>query len=232
VTEQVRQGTQQAVQQAQDAASQLTETARTQARSMASSQKDRAAQGINDLAGALRHSSDELRQSDSAPIAGVLDGVAGRVESAGTYLQTHDVDTLRRDAEDWARRNSGLFIGGAFLIGLAAARFLKSSSPASSYEGYEGYRARYGYPGDYSPRGGYGAGYDYGTQRSAGIADNSSYSYGHMAGNDDIVGSAPTVDRGYSTDLMSAAYAEPATTVEFELDDSTGVSDVTSGESH
>ena len=30
------------------------------------------------------------------------------------------------DAEDWARRNPALFLGGAFALGLLASRFLKS----------------------------------------------------------------------------------------------------------
>jgi predicted AlkP superfamily pyrophosphatase or phosphodiesterase len=54
--------------------------------------------------------------------------VADRVERASTYLEEHDLDELMVEAEDFARRQPELFIGGAFTLGLLAARFLKSSA--------------------------------------------------------------------------------------------------------
>jgi hypothetical protein len=87
-----------------------------------------------------------------------------------------------QEAERYARQNPWVFLGGAFAVGLAAARFLKSSAPRPSYgnssgsygtSGESGSRGGYGYAGqgssyaggsdyesgDYSPRPTYGAGY-------------------------------------------------------------------------
>ena len=41
-----------------------------------------------------------------------------------------EVEDLVNRTESWARQNPALFLGGAFVIGVLGARFLKSSRPA------------------------------------------------------------------------------------------------------
>lgn len=57
----------------------------------------------------------------------------GQVERLARYLHDRDVRQVVSDVEDLARRSPGMFLGGAFVIGLAASRFLKSSRPAPDF---------------------------------------------------------------------------------------------------
>jgi hypothetical protein len=52
---------------------------------------------------------------------------SGQMERAATYLQGRDMHQLVKDAEEFARRSPGIFLGTTFLLGLAASRFLRSS---------------------------------------------------------------------------------------------------------
>ena len=45
------------------------------------------------------------------------------------YLRGKDFDRMVDDLEGFARRQPALFLGGAFMLGLLAARFLKSGNP-------------------------------------------------------------------------------------------------------
>jgi hypothetical protein len=119
------------------------------------SQKDRAAQGIGSLAGALRQAGQQLRDQDQQAVPQYIDTVAGQVERFSNYLQSSDVRDLLDEVETFARRQPALFLGGAFALGLLGARFLKSSSEQGTYAG-EHTAAR---NQDYGRRPGYGRRY-------------------------------------------------------------------------
>jgi hypothetical protein len=51
-----------------------------------------------------------------------------QVRRAADWLENTNVEELTQRTEDFARRQPALFIGGAFALGIVAARFLKSSS--------------------------------------------------------------------------------------------------------
>ncbi len=51
-----------------------------------------------------------------------------QVRRAADWLEQTNVEELTQRTEDFARRQPALFIGGAFALGIVAARFLKSSS--------------------------------------------------------------------------------------------------------
>jgi len=53
-----------------------------------------------------------------------------QVEKLSGYLERQDLSGLMSDVERFARRNPAIFLGGAFALGILAARFLKSSTPA------------------------------------------------------------------------------------------------------
>lgn len=142
VTEQVKQQTQQAVGQATQ-----------QAKSALASQKGQTAHGLTDVADALRQTGQQLQQKNQPmdSMAGqVIARAATGVDDVAGYLQSRDLSQIMGDVESFARRNSTLFLGGAFVIGLAAARFLKSSPPSSpTGSGAQGGSGYYGHQGGY-----------------------------------------------------------------------------------
>ena len=121
----------QAVDKINDTAGQLMDQAKEQAKPALQSQKERAAGTLGTTADALRKTGQHLREQDQDNVAQYIEQAAERVERFGSYLRGRQVDELVADAERFARRQPGLFIGGAFALGLVAARFLKSSGQRS-----------------------------------------------------------------------------------------------------
>lgn len=118
----------QAVGQVQETAGQVVDQAKQTATAQAQSQKDRAAQSIGTVAQALRQTGQELRGQEQGAVAQYVDRAADQVERFSGFLQNRDVGQIVNDVERYARRNPTMFVGGAFALGLLAARFLKSSS--------------------------------------------------------------------------------------------------------
>ena len=116
--------------------------AEDEARSMVHSRKEEAAHELENIADAFRQTGDNLREKDNAQLARYTDSMAEQVENIADYLHNNDINGFLSDAESFARRQPELFLGGAFTLGLLAARFFKSSS---SSEGYD-YRGSYGSP--------------------------------------------------------------------------------------
>ena len=93
-------------------------------------QGKRAATGaLGDVAEALHAASEELRDHDRDQFAQYADRAADQVEQFVGSVRDKSVGELLDEAERFARRDPGLFIGGAFLLGVFGARFLKASSP-------------------------------------------------------------------------------------------------------
>jgi hypothetical protein len=120
--------------QAGEVASQALGQVQEKATTTLDEQKRTLAQGLTSVATSIRQMGDTLRQSDQQ--AGVVavtaqygDTLAHQVEYLSDYLERKDVGEIARDVGQFARRNPSLFIGGAFVLGLLGARFLKSSSP-------------------------------------------------------------------------------------------------------
>jgi hypothetical protein len=93
-----------------------------------SSQKNRATEGLGSLAEAVRKTSEPLRESNHATLAEYVEKAADRIERFSSDLKQRDLGDLVNDAQRFARRQPALFLGGAFAVGIIAARFLKSSS--------------------------------------------------------------------------------------------------------
>jgi ElaB/YqjD/DUF883 family membrane-anchored ribosome-binding protein len=195
ITEQVKQGTQQVVQQTQQAANQAIEGAKGQAQGMLQSRKSEMTGNLNTMAQALRQTGESLRMQNQEPVANMTDNLAQRIEGVANYFDQRDIGSLISEAESYARQNPIVVVGGAFLLGVAAARFLKSSSqPSGNPGGYGGY-GRYGTT--------YGSGY---SQSTSGAYYNRDY--GSVAGG---------YNSGYSSyetpDISSySAYETPGVT--------------------
>lgn len=125
--------------QARSQAVEITEEAKGQAKTMFEDRKDMAARELGSVAEALRTTSSSLREQDQRMFAQYSNRVADSVERASSYLENHNFEDLIHDSEDFARRQPELFIGGAFTLGLLAARFLKASSPTRSSRDYDSY---------------------------------------------------------------------------------------------
>jgi gas vesicle protein len=117
--------------QVKDKAQQLADEAQQQATERARSGLDhgktRAAETLGSVAQSLRQTTQQLRDQNQQPAGRVIERVADRAERVSNYLRDTDVDRLIDRAEDVARRKPGLFLGGAFALGLLGARFLKNS---------------------------------------------------------------------------------------------------------
>jgi hypothetical protein len=106
-------------------------------------QRTNLAQGLGSVADTIRQVGDTLKESGgdnqiTSLTAQYGDTLARQVEQFSGYLDKHNVSDLMRDVERFARRNPAYFIGGAFLLGLLGARFLKSSNPNQALTPYKG----------------------------------------------------------------------------------------------
>jgi hypothetical protein len=96
-------------------------------------QKDRAAEGLGSLVQALRQTSQQLReQNQGAAVDEYLTSATDQVERFSNYVRSANVSQMVNQVEQFARREPGLFLGGAFVLGLLGARFLKSSGRTNS----------------------------------------------------------------------------------------------------
>lgn len=113
-------------------AHELSEKAQQIARTRADEQKQRVTNGIRTFADALRRGCDDL--SDQNQYRPLLTRAADRVEGVSRYLEQRDVDALTGDVRRFARDHTPLFLTGAFALGFAGARFLKSSGEQAARE--------------------------------------------------------------------------------------------------
>lgn len=127
VADQAKEAAGQVASQAQQAARTVAGQARQQVASQLGGQKNRAAEGLNSVVQALRQTSQTLGEQDQVGITHYIDRAAAQVEQFSAYLQRRDTGQLINDVERFARRQPALFLGGAFVLGVLGARFLKSS---------------------------------------------------------------------------------------------------------
>lgn len=121
--EQIREVKDQVVGQAKTSLQQ----ARDRASSSLGESKTQFADQISAVAGALRRTTEHLRSEDQPRIAGLTDSVARQADQVADYLRTKDAAAMKNDLENLARRQPALMLGGALVLGLIGARFLKSS---------------------------------------------------------------------------------------------------------
>ncbi len=165
VVEQTQQKAGQVADQAKEQAGQVVDQAKQQATSQLSSQKDRAVDSLGTVADALRQSGKHLRENEQQGFAQYADKAAERVEQFSEQLRGKDVQEIVRDVERYARQQPALVLGGAFVLGLLGARFLKSTAQREESGGSGDYRYRGNQSGGYQP--GYYSG-TYGNRHGSG----------------------------------------------------------------
>lgn len=123
-----QQTAQQATEMARDAAGEVAHQAKDEARSMVETGKSQVTSELHSMAEAFRTTSRQLGDNSELPVARYANTIADRLEDATSYLEGHNIDAILADAEEFARQQPELFLGGAFGVGLLISRFFKSSS--------------------------------------------------------------------------------------------------------
>lgn len=101
-------------------------------------QKNRAADGLGGLADVIRNASNELR-NENETVAHYVDMASDQLRRFANNIRQRGVSDMLEDVHQFARRNPALFIGGAFLVGIGVARFLKASAERASDHSYGGH---------------------------------------------------------------------------------------------
>ena len=90
-------------------------------------QKNRAADGLGGIADVFRNAGNELRNENES-LAQYVDMASDQLRRFAETIRQRGVADMMDDVNRFARRNPAVFIGGAFLVGVGLARFLKSSA--------------------------------------------------------------------------------------------------------
>lgn len=90
-------------------------------------QKNRAAEGLGGIADVIRSAGYELRAENEA-LASYVDAASDQMKRFATHIRERGVADMLDDVNGFARRNPAVFIGGALLVGIGIARFLKASA--------------------------------------------------------------------------------------------------------
>ena len=101
-------------------------------------QKSRAALLVDDLGGAIHRAADELRDRRDERTADWAEALSEQLRRASRYLADRDLRRIGDDLGAATRRRPGVAIGGLFVAGIAAARFLKASRERARDERPEG----------------------------------------------------------------------------------------------
>jgi sirohydrochlorin ferrochelatase len=115
-----------------DQAKNTLQQARDRASSSLGESKGQFADQFRTIADALRRTTEHLRSEDQQRIAGLTETVARQIEQVSDYLRNKDARAMRQDLENLARRQPAVMLGGALVLGLIGARFLKSSERRGS----------------------------------------------------------------------------------------------------
>lgn len=90
---------------------------------------------LGGIAEVIRSASHELRHENET-LASFVDLASDQMRRFADQLGQRDAAELIDDVGQFARRRPALFIGGAFLVGLGIARFLKSTPDLGDARGY------------------------------------------------------------------------------------------------
>jgi hypothetical protein len=123
--------------------------------------RQQVASGIDQVAGSIRRVSTDL-EGEQPAMANVAQTAAEQAERLAGYLRETDARQMLHTVEDVARRQPILFLGGAFLLGLAASRFLKAAGGGQNQPGRmgTGYGSAYGNGYGGGTTGAYGGAYE------------------------------------------------------------------------
>jgi hypothetical protein len=129
-------GGQDLLQQAKQTTNEVVSQVQEQANSQINRQKEFAASELGTVVNAVRRFGETLRNEGEGPIgrfaAQYGDKAAENIDRVARYLREQDPKRLLNDVQNFGRRQPALMIGGAFLLGFAGARIIRSSMDAAS----------------------------------------------------------------------------------------------------
>ncbi len=114
-------------QKAKQKASEMGKQAAEMAESQIESRKNRVADGVHTFGEALRLGAQELRQRGQTKDTEYVERLARQAEHVSETLEKKGTRQMAREVEQFARNNQAVFLSGALALGIAGARFLKSS---------------------------------------------------------------------------------------------------------
>ena len=118
------------VNQIKDGAHQALDQARDTVKTQISEQKDKVVGTLESVTEALHQTGRELHASSPGVVGDYAESLAHQIDRAAGFLKDNDLDALTARLASIARSEPVLFVGGAFVLGILVARFLKSSAPA------------------------------------------------------------------------------------------------------
>lgn len=126
------------LQHAKQAGGEIVSQVQERAGSQINRQKETVASQVSQVANAVRRIRENLSGEDVGPIARYAgeygDKAADSLERLGNYIRQQDPKQLLNDVQNFGRRRPVLLLGGAFLLGFAGARLIKSSMDAGSQQ--------------------------------------------------------------------------------------------------
>ena len=137
------------LQQAKQAGGEIVGQVQQQANTQIERGKETAANELTQVVNAVRQLGQTLSTGEAnGPIARFAaqysDKAANSLEQLTNYIREQDPKRLLNDVQNFGRRQPVLLLGGAFLLGFAGARLIKSSMEAASEHSMNrGYQSQY-----------------------------------------------------------------------------------------
>ncbi len=131
-------GGQDLLQQAKQTSGEIVNQVQQRAGSQITRQKETAANDLSTVVNAVRRFGESLAGEESGPIARYAaqygDKAANNLERLTNYIREQDPKQLLDDVQNFGRRRPAWLLGGAFLLGFAGARLIKSSMEMGSQQ--------------------------------------------------------------------------------------------------
>ncbi len=112
-----------------DAARNVAKQAEQTVEAKASTTMDQVSTAVEGVAQAIRRAGEDLRK-EQPQLASVADTAAEQVDRVADYLVQHEPREVFGAAQDAARRQPALLIGGGIALGLIVGRLLRTAVPA------------------------------------------------------------------------------------------------------
>jgi hypothetical protein len=133
-------GGQDLLQKAKQTTGEIVNQVQERAGSQITQQKESAASDLTTVVNAVRKFGENLAGEANGPIARYAaqygDKAADNLERLTTYIREQDLKQLLDDVQNFGRRRPAWLLGGAFILGFAGARLIKSSMEAASQHEY------------------------------------------------------------------------------------------------
>ena len=127
---QIAEGMQSTTNTAKKAASEVASSIGGHVKELLDTQLGSGADIIGQLGSSAKRAAEDLQQN-APQLAGLVRGVADRIEGYADDLRDQSVDDVLRSASNFTRRQPALVFGLAALAGFFALRTLKSTAPRS-----------------------------------------------------------------------------------------------------